>query len=93
MKTATTLAAIVGLLSTLTEAINLQERVNEELRVVSFDIERRVVKNPVARDRLRRRTTTLQASLDNEACSNMDGGYPTLLISFHRKLYIISMQH
>lgn len=66
MRTATALAAALGFLSTCTEAINLQRREGEVPRVVGFDIERRTVKDPVARDRLRRRTTPVQASLDNE---------------------------
>lgn len=66
MRTATTLAAALSCLSICTEAINLQRRENEAPRVIGFEVERRMVKDRVKRDRIRRRTSTLQASLDNE---------------------------
>jgi hypothetical protein len=48
------------------EALTLQRRTDRPPRVVEYEIERRHVPNPVARDRLRRRANTIQESLDNE---------------------------
>lgn len=66
MRIATIVAGATSCLSICTEAISLQRRENEAPRVVGFDMERREVRNPVKSDRRRRRSTTLQANLDNE---------------------------
>lgn len=69
MKGFTTLAISASLLSTCTEGIQLQKRTDGPPRVVGFPIERNAIQNPVARDRLRRRANTVQATLDNEVRS------------------------
>ncbi|KAK0099895.1 hypothetical protein ONS95_013279 [Cadophora gregata] len=66
MKGLTTLAISATLLSTCTEALQLQRRTDGPARVVGFQIERNTIRNPVKRDRLRRRAETVQATLDNE---------------------------
>lgn len=67
MKGASTLIVAVGLLlSEVAEAISLQRRTDGPPRVVGFPIQRNLVSNPILRDRIRRRSETLQATLDNE---------------------------
>ncbi|KAI5210417.1 acid protease [Aureobasidium subglaciale] len=48
------------------EAITLQKRTNEAPKVVEYEIQRKTVKDPLKRDRLRRRQNTISATLDNE---------------------------
>ncbi|OCL12699.1 candidapepsin-4 precursor [Glonium stellatum] len=57
------LTLVTGLLS-VAEAINLVQR-NAAPAVLSLDIQRRYVEDPVARDRLRRRAGTVLETLDN----------------------------
>ncbi|KAJ2891404.1 aspartic proteinase precursor [Zalerion maritima] len=65
MKSTVALAVMAALMSTPTDALALTQRRDESPKVVSFDLHRTTtVKNPVARDRLRRRET-VQADLDN----------------------------
>ncbi|KAG0648575.1 putative aspartic-type endopeptidase OPSB [Hyphodiscus hymeniophilus] len=66
MKGLATLVVAASILSTCTEGIQLSTRTNEPPRVVGFPIQRKSVENPASRDRLRRRTRPVQASLDNE---------------------------
>jgi RNase P protein component len=66
MRTTTIIVAAVGILSGCTEAIQLQRRTDGPPRVVGFDVERRAVSNPLKRDRIRRRSNTVTATLDNE---------------------------
>ncbi|RAL67478.1 hypothetical protein DID88_008233 [Monilinia fructigena] len=69
MRTTTFIAAAVGLLSTCTDAIQLQRRTDGPAKVVGLDVVRRHVENPLARDKLRklkRRSKTVTATLDNE---------------------------
>ncbi|PQE22314.1 eukaryotic aspartyl protease protein [Rutstroemia sp. NJR-2017a WRK4] len=66
MRTSTIIVAAVGILSGCTEAIQLQRRTDGPPRVVGFDVERRAVSNPLKRDRIRRRSNTVTATLDNE---------------------------
>ncbi|ESZ94988.1 hypothetical protein SBOR_4608 [Sclerotinia borealis F-4128] len=69
MRTTTFVAAAVGLLSTCTDAIQLQRRTDGPARVVGLDVVRKQVDNPIARDKLRklrRRSKTVTATLDNE---------------------------
>lgn len=66
MRASITFAVAASLLSTYTEAIHLVERSEGAPRVVGFPVQRKDVSNPVLRDRLRRRTETVQATLDNE---------------------------
>ncbi|KAF2182738.1 acid protease [Zopfia rhizophila CBS 207.26] len=55
--------AIAAQLLSSAIALNLVQRENP--KVLSLDIQRRHVTNPVARDRLRRRQNTIQQTLDN----------------------------
>ncbi|KAK6611118.1 eukaryotic aspartyl protease [Botrytis cinerea] len=69
MRTTTFITAAVGLLSTCTDAIQLQKRTDGPARVVGLDVVRKSVENPLARDKLRklrRRSKTVTATLDNE---------------------------
>ncbi|KAM3081002.1 hypothetical protein ACMFMG_004962 [Clarireedia jacksonii] len=66
MRTTIIIATVVGILSGCTEAIQLQRRTDGPPRVVGFDVERRTVSNPLTRDRIRRRSNTVTATLDNE---------------------------
>ncbi|KAG4034372.1 hypothetical protein MFRU_003g03390 [Monilinia fructicola] len=69
MRTTTFIAAAVGLLSTCTDAIQLQQRTDGPAKVVGLDVVRKQVENPLARDKLRklrRRSKTVAATLDNE---------------------------
>lgn len=66
MKSLSTFAIAAGLWSTYTEGIQLQRRTNGSPRVVGFPIERKSVPDPALRDRIRRRSGTVQATLDNE---------------------------
>lgn len=66
MKSLVSLALAAGLLAVPTSAINLHKRTDGPARVVGLPIERRSVSDPVARDQLRRRSNTVQVSLDNE---------------------------
>jgi hypothetical protein len=61
-----TFAVATGLLSSFIEAITLQKRTDGPPRVVGFPIQRKLVPDPISRDRLRRRAETVQATLDNE---------------------------
>lgn len=61
-----------GLLSTQANAIILQKRTDGPARVIEFPIERKAVLDPVSRDRIRRRSTTVQATLDNEVSQDMN---------------------
>lgn len=54
-----------GLLATGAQAISLAKRTDGPPKVLGLDIERKLVADPIARDRLRRRGT-VQTSLDNE---------------------------
>lgn len=69
MRTTTFITAAVGILSTCTNAIQLQKRTDGPARVVGLDVVRKQVANPLARDKLRklrRRSNTVTATLDNE---------------------------
>ncbi|KAF7904537.1 hypothetical protein EAF00_001871 [Botryotinia globosa] len=69
MRTTTFITAAVGILSTRTDAIQLQKRTDGPARVVGLDVVRKQVENPLARDKLRklrRRSKTVTATLDNE---------------------------
>lgn len=50
------------------------ERSEGAPRVVGFPVQRKDVLNPVTRDRLRRRTETVQATLDNEVSHEVFSG-------------------
>ncbi|CAK7242217.1 MAG: hypothetical protein STHCBS139747_003698 [Sporothrix thermara] len=64
MKTAT--LAVLASIIAATNGIDLHRRTDGPARVVSMATERRKIGNPVQRDRLRRRTVTVAANLDNE---------------------------
>ncbi|KAG9248233.1 aspartic peptidase domain-containing protein [Calycina marina] len=64
MKGSIIIATAIGILSPCIEALTLQQRTTGAPRVVRFDIERREVQDPAARDSLRRRGTA-SATLDN----------------------------
>lgn len=66
MRGVTTFAIAASLLSTCTEGIQLHKRTDGAPRVVAFDVGKRIVRDPVSRDRIRRRSETVQATLDNE---------------------------
>ncbi|KAH7321737.1 aspartic proteinase precursor [Rhexocercosporidium sp. MPI-PUGE-AT-0058] len=66
MKCFSTLAISATLLSTCTEGLQLQRRTDGPARVVGLEIERNTIRNPVVRDRIRRRANTVQATVDNE---------------------------
>jgi hypothetical protein len=66
MKGFAPLALAAGLLSTPIEAIRLQKRTDGPPRVVGFPVHRKSTPDPVLRDRLRRRSETVQVSLANE---------------------------
>ncbi|KAE9374550.1 aspartic proteinase precursor [Stipitochalara longipes BDJ] len=66
MKGLSTFALVASLLST-SDALYLQRRTDGAApRVVGFPVQRKTVPNPILRDRLRRRASTVQASLQNE---------------------------
>jgi hypothetical protein len=64
MRTPTIWATLAYLLST-SEALAVQKKGDPRPRVVSFDIERAKLSNPLQRD-LQRRAAPIQATLDNE---------------------------
>lgn len=66
MRCSTTFALVASILSTCTEGLELHKRSNGAPKVVGFPVGRRSIENPVSRDRLRRRSGTVMASLDNE---------------------------
>ncbi len=66
MRVTSAFALTATVLSTYTEAIHLLERRDGAPRVVGFEMQRKEVPNPVLRDRIRRRSETVQATLDNE---------------------------
>ncbi|KAI9810989.1 MAG: hypothetical protein M1827_005720 [Pycnora praestabilis] len=87
MKGLSILAAAAGLLSVGTKAIQLVRR-DAVPAVVGFDIQRRHVANPLARDRLRRRATsnTVGLALDNGETlylANVSLGTPAQKLSLH----------
>lgn len=65
MKGISSIAIAVSVLSAYTDALVLQKRTAVP-KVVGFPMQRKPVANPLARDRLRRRSETIQANLDNE---------------------------
>ncbi|CZT46300.1 related to aspartic proteinase OPSB [Rhynchosporium secalis] len=66
MKGFSSLAISATLFSAYTNGLQLQRRTDGPAKVVEFQIERNKIRNPVMRDRLRRRASTIQATIDNE---------------------------
>ena len=66
MQWLTTFAVAAGILSTCSEGLTLHRRTDGPPKVVGFPVVRRSVANPLKRDQLRRRSGTVQATLDNE---------------------------
>jgi hypothetical protein len=66
MKGLAKFAFTASLLSAYTDAIQLHRRTDGPPRVVGFPVQRKSVPNPLLRDRVRRRSETVQATLDNE---------------------------
>ena len=66
MKGLTTFAVSAGLLWTCSEGLTLNRRTDGPPKVVGFPVIRKSVPNPLQRDQLRRRSGTVQATLDNE---------------------------
>ena len=66
MKSLSTIALGASLLSTFTEGLQLHRRTDGAPRVVGFPVQRKSVPDPIQRDRLRRRSQTVEATLDNE---------------------------
>ena len=62
----TTWAVLASSLIASANGLNLQKRSDGPARVISMSTERRKIDNPAQRDRLRRRTGAVSASLDNE---------------------------
>jgi hypothetical protein len=83
MKSLISIALAAGLLVAPASAINLHKRTDGPARVVGFPIQRRDVSDPISRDRLRRRSQTVQVSLDNEVSWNMSSG----LVPLHSNIY------
>lgn len=63
MKTSTLLAVTASLIQTI-EGVSIGRR-DDGLKVVSLDMERRAARNPVHRDKLRKRDT-VSVDLDNK---------------------------
>ena len=74
MKSLISIALAAGLLVAPASAIHLHKRTDGAARVVGFPIQRRDISDPVSRDRLRRRSETVQVSLDNEVSWNTSSG-------------------
>jgi RNase P protein component len=72
MKGLTTFAVAAGLLCACTEGLTLNRRTDGPPRVVGFPVARKSVPNPVKRDRLRKRSGTVQATLDNEVSPHLE---------------------
>ncbi|QSZ35474.1 hypothetical protein DSL72_008344 [Monilinia vaccinii-corymbosi] len=89
MRTTTFIAVAAGLLSTCTDAIQLQRRTDGPGKVVGLDVVRKQVDNPLARDKLRklrRRSKTVASTLDNEETlyfANGTLGTPPQELRFH----------
>ncbi|TVY44471.1 putative aspartic-type endopeptidase [Lachnellula occidentalis] len=86
MKGFTTFAASAGLFWTCSEGLTLSRRTNESPKVVGFPVVRKSVPNPFQRDRLRRRSGTVQATLDNEETlyfANATLGTPAQTLRLH----------
>lgn len=92
MRGVSTFAVAATLLSTCTEGIQLSKRTDGPPRVVGFPVSRRTISDPVARDRIRRRAETVQATLDNEVSGRKEKDYGVGLTT-GRKHYILPMQH
>ncbi|TVY78288.1 putative aspartic-type endopeptidase OPSB [Lachnellula suecica] len=86
MKGSTTFAVATGVLATCTQGLTLNRRTDGPPRVVGFPVARKSVPNPVKRDRLRRRSETVQATLDNEETlyfANATLGTPAQSLRLH----------
>ncbi|RDW89607.1 acid protease-1 [Coleophoma cylindrospora] len=86
MKTVTTLALAAGLFSALTEGIQLQKRTDGPARVVGFPTQRKSIPDPVRRDKIRRRSNTVTANLDNQETlyfANASLGTPAQSLRLH----------
>lgn len=79
MRSLSTFALAAALLSQYTDALALQKRTQGPPKVVGFPVQRKSVPNPLARDRLRRRSETVQASLDNQVGTACEVGAGPLL--------------
>lgn len=86
MKCLSTIALVASVLST-SDALYLQRRTDGLApRVVGFPVQRNPVANPILRDRLRRRASTVQASLQNEETlyfANATLGTPAQSLRLH----------
>jgi hypothetical protein len=60
------LIIVAGLLATCTQGLTLKRRTDGRAKVVGLPVQRRELSDPIARDRLRRRTGTVSENLDNE---------------------------
>jgi len=69
MKGLTAFAVAAGFLSTCSEGLALNRRTDGPPKVVGFPVVRKSVPNPLKRDQLRRRSGTVQATLDNQVSS------------------------
>ncbi|TVY22065.1 putative aspartic-type endopeptidase OPSB [Lachnellula arida] len=86
MKGLMTFAASAGFLWTCSEGLTLSRRTNEPPKVVGFPVVRKSVPNPLQRDQLRRRSGTVQATLDNEETlyfANATLGTPAQKLRLH----------
>lgn len=85
MKTLPLFTIAAGLLSICVDATTLQKRADGPARVLGLPIQRKVVSDPVTRDRLRRRGT-VNLSLDNEETlyfANVSLGTPGQPLRLH----------
>ncbi|TVY26096.1 putative aspartic-type endopeptidase [Lachnellula hyalina] len=86
MKGLATFAASAGLLWACSEGLTLSQRTNASPKVVGFPVVRKSVPNPLKRDQLRRRSGTVQATLDNEETlyfANATLGTPAQTVRLH----------
>lgn len=84
MRTTAFITAAVGILSTCTDAIQLQSRTNGPAKVVGLDVVRKPVDDPLARDksrRIRRRSKTVTATLDNEVCGTLQSFWGVFMLT------------
>lgn len=66
MKSASVAALVAGVLSTSADALAIRDSKTASSGVVAMDVQRRHIADPVKRDSIRRRSGSVEASLDNE---------------------------
>lgn len=66
MKSTSVAALVAGVLSTSADALAIRDSKTALSGIVAMDVQRRHVADPVKRDSIRRRSGSVEASLDNE---------------------------